>query len=132
MTTVTKTPQAILAPTPGAAGTTKGTPGADSGWIDLGGADGGDLMVSILNGASAPGVGGTLLIQASAYANGASPADYQPLGGDTNAYSSSTGAGLTSATIWIDPGVRAIRVIGYGNTTNPVTFGAVFSGITRA
>lgn len=134
MTTATKTPQVILAPSVNTAGAgTKGAPaaGVDSGWIDLGSADGGNLFISIQN-AGALGAAGILQVQASAYANGASPADYQSIAGDLSAYSASTLAGLTTATLWIDPGVRAIRAFGYGNTTSSVTFGAVFSGVTRA
>lgn len=132
MTTATKTPQTILAPTANTAGAgTKGAPVVDSGWVDLGSADGGNLFVSIQN-AGALGAAGALQVQASAYANGASPADYQQIAGDTSAYVASTLAGLTTATFWIDPGVRAIRVFGYGNTTSNATFGAVFSGVTRA
>lgn len=132
MTTATKTPQVILAPTANTAGAgTKGAPVVDSGWVDLGSADGGNLFVSIQN-AGALGAAGILQVQASAYAIGTSGTDYQAIASDLNAYSSSTLAGLTTATFWIDPGVRALRVFGYGNTTNNTTFGAVFSGVTRA
>lgn len=125
MTTVTKTPVTLLNAVAGAAGSTKAAPGASSGWIDLGAADGGDMGLSISNGASAPGVAPTLQIQWSPD-NGVTVYDYQPFGGDLVASS------VNTATFWVDPGIRYVRVIGYGNTTNPVTFGATFSGVTRA
>lgn len=133
MTTVTKTPLVILAPTSNAAGVgTKGSPAAsvDSGWIDLGSADGGNLFLSIQN-AGALAAPGILQVQASAYANGSSPADYQQLTGDLLAYNASTLAGLATIVYWVDPGIRSIRVFGYGNTTSAATFAAVFSGDTR-
>lgn len=125
MTTATKTPITFLNAVSGAAGSSKTAPGASSGWIDTGAADGGDMGLSILNGASAPGVPPTLLIQWSPD-NGTTVYDYQPYGGDTVASSTNT------TTVWIDPGLRYVRVIGYGNTTSAVTFGATFSGVTRA
>lgn len=83
------------------------------------------MGLSVTNGSSAPGVAGTLLVQWSPD-NGTTVYDYWGMGGDTVASSSN------SQTVWIDPGIRYIRVIGYGNTTNAVTFGATFSGVTRA
>jgi hypothetical protein len=130
MTTVTKTPVTFLAAASGAAGTSKASPGASSGWIDTGSgtstaADGGDMGLSITNGSSAPGVAPTLLVQWSPD-NGVTVYDYQYFGGDVNASS------INTTTVWIDPAIRYVRVIGYGNTTNAVTFGATFSGVTRA
>ena len=133
MTTVTKTPVTLITATAnnGTAGSTKGAPSVTSGWIDLGGADGGDIGLSILNG-TAPGAAGTLQVQWSHDA-GTTVYDYgPPLGGDLSTFNSSSLAGLTTATIWVDPGIRYVRIIGYGNTTNAVTFGATFSGVTRA
>ena len=130
MTTVTKTPVTYLATVSGAAGSSKASPGANSGWIDTGSnsanaADGGDMGLSITNGSSAPGVAPTILLQWSPD-NGATVYDYQAFGGDTIASS------INTTTVWVDPGMRYLRVIGYGNTTNAVTFGATFSGVTRA
>ncbi len=124
MTTVTKTPVTLLNAVSGAAGSTKVAPGATSGWIDLGAADGGDMGLSITNG-TAPGVAPTILIQWSPD-NGTTVYDYWAMGGDVTASS------VNTATAWIDPGIRYVRVIGFGNTTNPCTFGATFSGVTRA
>lgn len=134
MTTVTRTPTTVIAAATGngTAGSTKGAPAVDSGWLSTGSADGGNLMLSILNGASAPGVAGTLQVQVSVDAAGTRARDYQAIGGDTNAYNASTLVGLTSACIWVDPGIQYYRVFGYGNTTNTVTFSAEFSGVTRA
>lgn len=131
MTTVTRTPVAFLSAVSGAAGSTKGSPGATSGWVDVNAYAGGDMLLSILNGASAPGAAGSLTIQASTD-NGTTVADYYTLTGDTNAYSASTQAGLTTQTIKIDDGIRYLRVIGWGNTTNAVTYNATFSGVTRS
>lgn len=130
MTTITKTVVAILAATAGAAATTKGAPGAASAWVDIGAYDGGDMFLSVLNG-TAPAAAGVILIQASPD-NGTTVYDYWACAGDLNTYNSGTLAGLVTNTIWVDPGVRYVRVIGYGNTTNPVTFAASFSGVTRA
>lgn len=126
MTTVTKTPVTFLAAVSGTATgpTTKTAPGANSGWIDIGTYDGGDMGLSVTNG-TAPGVAGSILIQWSPD-NGTTIYDYWGIGGDLV-----TGS-INTTTIWVDPGVRYVRVIGYGNTTNPVTFGATFSGVTRA
>lgn len=127
MTTVTKTPVPFLSAAAGAAGSTKTAPGANSGWIDLGAPtsyDGGDMGLSVTNG-TAPGAAGSILIQWSPD-NGVTIYDYWAMAGDLVTGSTNT------ATIWIDPGLRYVRVIGYGNTTNPVTFAASFSGVTRA
>lgn len=125
MTTVTKTPVTFLASISCAAGSTKTSPGAVSSWLDLGVYDGGDMGLSITNGSSAPGVPCTVLIQWSPD-NGTTVYDYWTMAGDIN------NSSVNSNTIWIDPGLRYVRVIGYGNTTNSVTVSAVFSGITRA
>jgi len=125
MTTVTKTLVPLLAAVAGAAGSSKASPGANSGWKDLGTYDGGNIGLSITNGASAPGVAPTILIQVSPD-NGATVYDYQGMGGDVSANS------VNTSTIWLDPGFRYARVIGYGNSANAVTFGADFSGVTRA
>lgn len=125
MTTVTKTPVSLLAAVAGAAGSTKAAPGASSGWKDLGVYDGGNIGLSITNGASAPGAAPTILIQVSPD-NGVTVYDYWAMGGDITASS------VNTASPWLDPGFRYVRVIGYGNTTNAVTFGADFSGVTRA
>lgn len=130
MTTVTKTPVTFLAAVSSVAGSSKTTPGASSGWIDLGSGtagayDGGDMGLSVTNGASAPGNPGTILIQWSPD-NGTTIYDLWGMGGDTIASS------VNSNTIWLDPAMRYVRVIGYGNTTSAVTFGATFSGVTRA
>jgi hypothetical protein len=130
MTTVTKTPVPLLVAANGAAGSTKatasaGTSGANSGWKDFSAYDGGNIGLSITNGSSAPGVAPTILVQVSPD-SGVTVYDYWAMGGDTTASS------VNTATIWLDPGFRYGRVIGFGNTTNDVKFGADFSGVTRA
>lgn len=130
MTTVTKTPVAMLTAAVAAAGSTKASPGASSPWIDTKSGtadalDGGDIGYSITNGPSAPGAAPSLTIQWSPD-NGTTVYDYMSVGGDTVANS------INSNTIWVDPALRYLRVIGYGNTTNAVTFSVTFSGVTRA
>lgn len=110
---------------------TKGQPGAAGSWTDISAYDGGDVGLSILNGATGPSVAGNILIQQSPD-NGATVFDYWGCGGDTANYSAATLAGLTTQTIKIDPGIKYIRVIGYGHTVNPVSYGAAFTGVTRS
>lgn len=118
-----KSSVAVLAPTSGAAGTTKAAPGATGSWIDTRAYYGGELGYSITNGASAPGVAGALQFQVSPD-NGVTVFDYQLVAGDTVASSVTTGA------ILLDRGVMYVRAIGYGNTTNAVTFAANLQAVT--
>lgn len=114
----------VLAATAGAAGSTKSAPGATGGWIDCRTYYGGELGYSIVNGASAPGTAGTLLFQASPD-NGVTVFDYQLIvGADTVASSVTTGS------IILDRGVMYVRAIGYGNTTNGVTYAANLQAVT--
>lgn len=106
-----------------AAGTSKASPGVNSGWIDMTGKYGGDLSWRIVNGGSAPGVAPTLTVQASPD-NGTTVYDYATVGGDTNSSSDNSG------TLWLDQGMMYVRVIGYGNTTNAVGIGADIAAIT--
>lgn len=120
---LTKASVAVLAPTAGAAASTKAAPGAIGAWIDCRTYYGGELGYSITNGASAPGAAGTLLFQVSPD-NGVTVFDYQLAGGDTVASS------VTSGAIILDRGVMYVRAIGYGNTTNPVSFAANLQAVT--
>jgi hypothetical protein len=120
---LTKASVAVLAATSGAAASTKAAPGAAGAWIDCRAYYGGELGYSITNGASAPGVAGALLFQVSPD-NGATVFDYQLAGGDTVASS------VTSGAILLDRGVMYVRAIGYGNTTNAVTFAANLQAVT--
>jgi hypothetical protein len=113
----------ILAPTLGAAGSTKAAPGALGAWIDVRACYGGELGYSITNGSSAPGMAGTLLFQVSPD-NGATVFDYQVVGGDTVPSNSATGS------IILDRGVMYVRAIGYGNTANGVTYAANLQAVT--
>lgn len=126
MTTVTKTPVTFLANVATTAqSSTKTAPNVTSGWIDIGTYDGGDMGISVINGSSAPTTSGSILIQWSPD-NGTTIYDYWGMAGDTTASS------VNTATIWMDSGLRYVRVIGYGNVGNNVTFGATFIGVTRA
>lgn len=105
-----------------AAGSTKASPGVNSGWIDMTAKDGSDLHWRIVNSSSAPGVAPTLTVQTSPD-NGATVYDYATVGGDTTASSDN------SNTIWLDRGLMYVRVIGYGNTTNAVGIGVDISAV---
>lgn len=120
---LSKASVAVLASTAGAAGSTKASPGATGAWIDARAYYGGELGYSITNGGSAPGVAGTLLFQVSPD-NGTTVFDYYAVAGDTTAGSVTTGA------IVLDRGVMYVRAIGYGNTTNSVTFAANLQAVT--
>lgn len=109
---------------------TKGAPGAAGAWNDISTYDGGDIHLVIQNG-GALGTAGNILIQSSPD-NGTTITDYQLMTGDLVAYNSSTLAGLTTATIKTDPGVKYARVVGYGHSTNPVSYTAVFTGVVRS
>lgn len=112
---------------------TKGAPGAigaAGGWVLVETYEGGDIGLSITNGATGPGVEGNILIQTSPD-NGATVYDYWGFGGGIANYVSSTGAGQTTQTIKVDPGVKYVRVIGWGHTVNPVSYGATFTGVVR-
>lgn len=112
---------------------TKGAPGAvgaGGGWVDISQYDGGSVGLAIQNG-GAVGVAGSILIQHSPD-NGGTVFDYWSFGGDLVAYNAATLAGLVTATIKIEPGVKFIRVIGYGHTTSPVSYTAAFTGVTRS
>lgn len=132
MTTVTKTPQVILAATQSSSyGTTKGTPAIDTGWIAIS-ADGGNLGMSILNSATAPGAPGQMIAQWSPDNTFTKVYDLDGFGGDISGYVAGTDAGHNTCTRWIDPGIPYIRIRCYGHTTNPVTYAADFVGVTRA
>ena len=120
---ITKSSVLVLASTSAAAGTTKAAPGATGAWIACSGYYGGDVGISITNGASAPGVALTALIQVSPD-NGTTVFDYYPIAGTTIASDPFT------TTIQLDQGIMFMRVIGYGNTTNAVTVAANLQAIT--
>lgn len=131
MTTIADGITTLITPTVGngAAASSRAAPGAASSWLDTKAAapnnfDGGTVGVSVQNG-SAPGVPGTILVQWSPD-NGVTIYDVGGIAGDLIANS------FYSASIDISPSMRYIRVIGFGNTTNAVTFGATYSGTTRS
>ncbi|WP_036170363.1 hypothetical protein [Massilia sp. 9096] len=103
---------------------------AAAGWLDTKAAapnnfDSGVVGLSITNGTSAPGVPGSIVVQWSPD-NGSTVYDLAGYAGDVVAGST------YSWSVDIPPGARYIRVIGFGNTTNPVTFGATYSGTSRS
>lgn len=120
---ITKSSVLVLASTSATAGSTKASPGATGSWIACSGYYGGDIGISITNGASAPGAALTALIQVSPD-NGTTVFDYYPVAGDVAASS------VNTYTIKLDQGIMYMRVIGYGNTTNAVTVAASLQAIT--
>lgn len=126
MTTKTLTPVSIQAPTSCPAGGTKASPALTGTGVDIRAYDGGDLGWTITNGSSAPGVGGAMTIQWSTDNGTSGWYDITTVGGDVAASQTYSG------TIEIDPGMGYLRIIGWQNTTNAVTMGATFSGVTRS
>lgn len=112
----------ILASTSGAAGSTKAAPGVTGGWIDVRAYYGGELGYSIANGASAPGVAGTITFQTSPD-NGVTVFDNYSVYGDTVASS------VTTNSISLGK-IMYLRAICYGNTTNAVTFAVNLQAVT--
>jgi hypothetical protein len=112
----------ILAATAGTAGSTKASPGATGGWIDVRAYYGGELGFSIANGSSAPGVAGIIQFQSSPD-GGTTIFDYFAVAGSTVASDVQTGSIALGK-------VNYIRAIGYGNTTNSVTFAANLQAVT--
>jgi hypothetical protein len=131
MTTVTKTQVQVLSPTAVAAASagTKGAPGAASAWTDLGVHIGGTMMLTIQNG-GAVGTAGNILVQTAVDISGTRSVDVWGYGGDLLAYNAATQDGIVTRAIDIPPGVRFARVIGWGHSTNPVTYSADFDGVT--
>jgi hypothetical protein len=127
----TKASVTILAAVSVAAGGTKGAPatGGTGSWVAINTGYGGSLGYSILNGASAPGVAGTITIQMSPD-NGTTVFDWYSISGDTNIYNSSTLLGLTTGALDLPKGPMYVRAICYGNTTNAVTFALNLQHVT--
>lgn len=101
----------ILAPTNVPAGTTAAAPVVGTA-VDVRSFAGGEWGYKITNGASAPTIPCTLVLQTSP--DGANWYDFFPVGGPTGA------AGVNSGSVTMSRGVMYARVIAYGNTTNPV------------
>lgn len=102
----------ILAATSVPAGTSSASPVAGAA-VDVRAFAGGEWGYKITNGASAPTVPCTLVLQTSA--DGTNWYDYFPVGGASGA------SGVASGSITMTRGVMYARAIAYGNTTNAVT-----------
>ena len=102
----------ILAATIVPAGTSAASPVAGAA-VDVRAFAGGEWGYKITNGASAPTVPCTLVLQTSP--DGANWYDYFTVGGATGA------AGVASGSVTMTRGVMFARVIAYGNTINAVT-----------
>lgn len=109
---ITKTPVTILAPTNVPAGTTAAAPVAGAA-VDVRTLAGGEWAYKITNGASAPTVPCTMVLQTSH--DGTNWYDYFAIGGAAGA------SGVTSGSVAMSAGVMYARAIAHGNTTNAVT-----------
>ncbi|MGG7603543.1 hypothetical protein [Massilia sp. BKSP1R2A-1] len=116
---ITKQSVDILAATSVPAGTTSAAPVTGNS-IDVRALNGGEWGYRIVNGASAPGVAATLVLQTSH--DGATWFDYQVVSGNLNA------SGVFSGSVPLGVGVMYARAIAYGNTTNGVTVSSVIQG----
>ena len=120
MTAPTRSTPTILAAVSVAAGGTKAVPaaGGAGAWVDVRALNGGQLAWSVKNGGSAPTVQGQFTFQVSD--DGVNNiTDLWTGGGDTVAGSEQTGLIDLPAT------ASYVRMLCYGNTTNPVTFKSV-------
>jgi len=109
---ITKQPVAILAATNVPAGTNAGAPVMGAA-VDVRAFAGGEWAYKITNGASAPTVPATLVLQTSH--DGTNWYDYFTVGGQASA------AGVASGSVTMSAGVMYARAIAYGNVTNAVT-----------
>lgn len=102
----------ILAATSVPAGTSSASPVTGAA-VDVRAFAGGEWGYKISNGASAPTVPCTLVLQTSA--DGTNWYDYFAVGGASGA------SGVASGSVTMTRGVMYARAIAYGNTTNAVT-----------
>lgn len=109
---ITKQAVTILAPTNVPAGTTAAAPVAGAS-VDVRAFAGGEWAYKITNGASAPTVAATLVLQTSH--DGTKWYDYFAVGGAVAAN------GVLSSSVGMSAGVMYARAIAYGNVTNAVT-----------
>lgn len=109
---ITKTPVTILASTSVPAGTAAAAPVTGAA-VDVRSFADGEWAYKITNGASAPTVPATLVLQTSH--DGTNWYDYFTVGGAAGA------SGISSGSVAMSAGVMFARAIAYGNTTNAVT-----------
>lgn len=119
---ITKVSAALLASQSVAAGLTKAT-AVFGAWVDVRAVYRACVRYKLTNGASAPGVAPTLIVQTSPD-NGTTVYDEYTVGGDTTASS------VNSGPIPIDDATMYVRVGVYGHTTNAVTAEASIQEIT--
>lgn len=111
---VTKQAVTILAPTNVPPGTTQAVPVAGSPVnLQVLQVAGGEWAYKITNGASAPTVACTMVLQTSH--DGSNWYDYFTIGGASGA------SGVSSGSVKMSEGVMYARAIAYGNATNAVT-----------
>lgn len=119
---IAKSAVTVLASGSCAAGSTRASPGQTGAAIDCSTYVGGEIIGSITNG-TAPGVAGSIEYQESA--DGSTGwAFYDQIFGDTTASS------VTALAVPLRIGVKYLRAITYGNTTNAVTCAVSLVGVT--
>lgn len=120
---IAKTPVTVLASASIPAGGTKAAPSVTINTIDCRTYYGGLLTLSVVNGASAPGVAIQLQVQVSG--DGTNWRDFgAPMSGDTTASSS------YSWSFELPRSAMYVRVVPYANTTNAVTAAAELQAVT--
>lgn len=119
MAAVTKTSISVLASTTNSTyATTKASPAIVGAWVDVTAYNGGVLGGRVKNGSPAPGSAGQMVFQWTPDKDAATPKVYDlwMFGGDSTANSD------TTVSIRLDKEIKAVRVVCYGHTSNPVTY----------
>ena len=118
MTAPTRSTLAILAAVALTGGTKAAPPAGGTGaWIDVRTLNGGQIGISLVNGATAPGTQGQFTLQGTD-ANQTEIYEFYNAGG------SLANAGEVSFTVELPPEFAYVRMLAYGNTTNAVTYKA--------
>jgi len=110
----------ILTTTPVAAGSTEAAPGLVGPWVSVAAVNGGQLVASVTNGASAPGVQGQYIWQGSDRNDGVNISEIWRGGGNVIANGSPP-----QPPINLPREFSYVRLVCFGHTTNPVSFRGV-------
>lgn len=124
----TKASVTLLASQSVAAGLTKST-AVYGAWVDTRTFYRMCVRWRMRNGASAPGIAPTMVVQTSPD-NGITVYDSYLVYGDTSSYNATTGAGDNSNEVSLDDTTMYVRVGVYAHTTNAVTAEASLQEIT--
>ena len=119
MTAPTRQTVEILAATLMTAGTTEAAPFVVGPWVSVAALNGGQLAAFLTN-TSAPGVAGQFIWQGSDKTDGTNIVEIWRGAGNTNANSTST-----PAPIDLPKEISYVRLVGYGNTLQPVALRGV-------